>query len=347
MKHKFLQFKQLTGLWLLFIAAMAISCMPEVAEESLEISQFPTQLKFTPLYEPGAEGDFSARKSCDYEGCGEVFETCLLAGQHIPVGKVEVYNDEEYVYIVAHTSGDWYFYKSHLKISATKEGIGQGAGNPAPGQFPYQTTYNPAVQKATYKFAIAEVGQSFYFAFHAEVAKLDGSGRVLQAETAWSCGEKFNEKGNWATFSGKFTVSECVRDPEPELCWEEETAWSDGDCYTSKGNWARFTKYKGVTTVAPLMAGKLYHIGDVTFEPVSGGVKITIALFNNGAFQNVAENVKIQGYTEKPSGNPAVGRFDTHKGTASGKTYSVVVPEFNFYGVHVDAARAVACSNDL
>jgi hypothetical protein len=85
-----------------------------------------------------------------------------------------------------------------------------------------------------------------------------------------------------------------------------------------------------------LYAGQTQDIGTVTFEPENGQTKITISLNEFGEFQNVAENVKIQDYSNAPSGNPSIGQFD-YKFQADGKTFSTTVPSNNFYGVHVDA----------
>ena len=126
----------------------------------------------------------------------------------------------------------------------------------------------------------------------------------------------------------------------------DETAWAaNGDTpgenrYVTQGNWATYVEYHGEEKTVTLFAGQDVNIGTVTFSaPVAGNVTITINLNDDGAFQNVGENVKIQDYSTAPSGNPAPGGFD-HKGNADAgeKMFEIVVPENNFYGVHVDAA---------
>jgi len=92
------------------------------------------------------------------------------------------------------------------------------------------------------------------------------------------------------------------------------------------------------------LAGRTHEIGTVTFSaPSNGSITITINLNEFGAFQNTSENVKIEGYSSAPKGNPAPGRF-TYKGKAVGSTYEIVVPVSNFYGVHVDA-KLKDCKN--
>ena len=134
-----------------------------------------------------------------------------------------------------------------------------------------------------------------------------------------------------------------VCDNGDDKCWTEETAWAYGDRYVERGNWAMFTEYEE-GKVVDLIAGQHYVIGSVTFSAPSGGmVTITIELNESGKFQETDENVKIQDYEDRPpSRNPAPGRF-AFKGTASGSSFSIEVPENNFYGIHVDAFRGYIC----
>jgi hypothetical protein len=132
------------------------------------------------------------------------------------------------------------------------------------------------------------------------------------------------------------------------FCWTEEvceevydcsneTAWTEGDRYNSnqRGNWATYTEYVSGATVR-LVAGQSKNAGTVTFgEIVDGFVQITIQLNAGWCFDAVAQNVKIQGYSTAPSGNPSPGGF-AHKFTVTGSSWSGSVPSSAFYGVHVD-----------
>ncbi|MDO9551696.1 hypothetical protein [Rhodonellum sp.] len=138
-----------------------------------------------------------------------------------------------------------------------------------------------------------------------------------------------------------FNLRECKTIEEP--CYKEETAWSFGAKYVTKGNWATFTEYADGKTV-DLFAGQSTKIGTVSFVDAGTMVKITIQLNEMGAFQNVAENIKIQGYVSAPKANPNPGLFTSHKGQAAGDKYEIEVSKAKFYGIHVDAARIVECS---
>ncbi len=137
----------------------------------------------------------------------------------------------------------------------------------------------------------------------------------------------------------------CILGPvceEVEFCWEGETAWADGERYVEQGNWATYTPYVPDSTVT-LYAGQTMDAGTVYFsEAVDGWVTITITLNYGWRFADVAENVKIQDYEFAPSGNPSPGQFD-HKGYATESPFVIVVPENNFYGVHVDVEQQVDC----
>ena len=49
------------------------------------------------------------------------------------------------------------------------------------------------------------------------------------------------------------------------------------------------------------------------------------------------ELIKIQGYNDAPSGNPAPGQFKTYKGTET----TIIVDKYNYYGIHLDMAKLV------
>jgi hypothetical protein len=261
--------------------------------------------------------------------CGETSSVTLIAGQHIAIGSVTIGNDADYLYVTFSTEGDWYMTETHLLVGSVA-----GIKNPAPGQFPYQANHDPAVQSYTYQISLEGLGESFNVAAHAAVVRVSEDGEVVQGETAWGEGPRFNNRGNWAMYTS-YTVQECDDDDDNEGVCQTETAWADGFRYVAQGNWATYTPYDGSANTVTLFAGQTINIGTVSFSAVSGGmVTISIEFAGSWTTQDVAEAVKIQGYDEAPSGNPAIGNFE-HKGNA----LSVTVPTANYFGVHVDAAR--------
>lgn len=87
------------------------------------------------------EKDFSGPTRGFGEGSPNTFP--LYAGQTIPVGEVQVWNDDENVCVKYQLSDDaiaegWLIYETHLAVGATLGDIPQTKkGNPIPGQFPY------------------------------------------------------------------------------------------------------------------------------------------------------------------------------------------------------------------
>lgn len=119
--------------------------------------------------------------------------------------------------------------------------------------------------------------------------------------------------------------------------WFGETAWADGAPFNDdKGNWATYTPYTDFGITVALYAGQTLEAGIIEFsEPDSNEVTISIQLNEGWRFKDSAENVKIQGYDSAPSGNPAPGQFEW-KGNATGPSFTIIVQQNSFYGVHVD-----------
>lgn len=184
----------------------------------------------------------------------------------------------------------------------------------------------------------------------------DDLGNIVYEDTGLA--SPINASGGPAGLSNLticYSIEPCETEVE-ETCGSNETAWASRgaalDRYNTKGNWATWIAYtQSSITSYRLYAGQFHDIGEVKLEPASGGnVSITITLNENagtgtsaGGFQATSNNVKIQGYTAAPTGNPAPGQFKTSKGTASGSSYTVIVPYFPFYGIHVDAIKYYIC----
>lgn len=133
---------------------------------------------------------------------------------------------------------------------------------------------------------------------------------------------------------------------EPEVCYAGETAWADGDRYVRRGNWATYTAYQSDEAVT-IFAGQTIEVGTAEFsDAIDGEVTITITLSEGVRLavdpetgEALEEAVKIQGYNAAPSGNPAPGLFTTYKGNS----LVITVPEFDYYGIHLDVEVEVEC----
>ncbi|CCE25432.1 hypothetical protein [Methylotuvimicrobium alcaliphilum] len=159
--------------------------------------------------------------------------------------------------------------------------------------------------------------------------------------------------------------------PPLGICYEDETAWAAGDRYTQRGNWATYVEYKSEVKTVDLFAGQDIPVGTVTFSVPDGdnpdgdnNVTITINLSGDWVFGINYEldeegnlkldedgnpirddNIKVQDYAEAPSGNPSPGLFMWKK-VGDGQIGEIVVKQNNYYGVHVDVALPVECPTD-
>lgn len=260
--------------------------------------------------------------------CGEAGVFTLWGGKTIEVGTVAVSNDESNVYVTYETTGNWYLEEAQLYVleSEPMERL-------APGHAPYKIEDLPeGTTSWTFEVPLGEVAceTPLWLQAHAAVAKVV-DGEKVQGETAY--GGDVQEGNPW--YGNMEYVVQCCE--EGSVCHEfrGETAWSEGARYMRRGNWATYTAYAPGETVL-LFAGQHLEAGNVGFsEPENGFVTISIELFDAWEYAPTEENVKVQDYASEPSGNPAPGRFDW-KATASHKSFEIVVPENNFYGVHVD-----------
>ncbi|MBE9514360.1 MAG: hypothetical protein IMY83_04940, partial [Chloroflexi bacterium] len=134
----------------------------------------------------------------------------LVAGQHITVGEVRVWNDGTTLYVeYAITDPDWEITETHVHVAgdagdipqteAKGKGKGNTGGNPIPGHFAQGMPHDPGVTGYTYEFDLEfEPCQDVYIAAHAVV--VNGTDPdYLWEETAWAAGEDFIGK-NWATY---------------------------------------------------------------------------------------------------------------------------------------------------
>ncbi|MDO9140473.1 MAG: hypothetical protein Q7U38_09130 [Methylobacter sp.] len=286
----------------------------------------------------------------------------LLAGQSTDVGTVVVDHDINAGQVsVTYTLTDpnATFGTLHLWVgNQTNFDNLDKSNRPAPGKSPYSfnatglTTHTFTVDLADV-FAEADAcGKDIYVIPHAEINYANG-GNDTAYGFEFDGKDKFNARnkkgaavGAW-WYYGVYNVVCTPPTEDDQACYsyKGETAWADGSRYVNPGNWATYTAYVAGTTV-DLFAGQTLDAGSVTFSAVNNGkVTITIDIAAGWRFAPVAENVKIQGYNEAPSGNPAPGNFTTHKAQASGASYTVDVDAFNFYGVHVDVEKVtpVAC----
>jgi hypothetical protein len=114
--------------------------------------------------------------------------TDLIAGQHINVGDVRVWNDDGYLYVQYNTTGDWWIEETHLYVGENPPTTA------APGQFPYLNENLDGANTDLYTIPLDGwgPGTQLYGAAHAKVCKLEGEGEPtfkqgeLKSVTLWA-----------------------------------------------------------------------------------------------------------------------------------------------------------------
>ncbi|SNR51659.1 hypothetical protein [Lutibacter flavus] len=142
------------------------------------------------------------------------YSTPLIAGQYYDAGRidVEIVNESgtDYVYITYITNADWIIKLTHL-YAGDRDGIPETKkGNPKPGVFEKRMDYEANVIsdfEVEYKIPASAFEACFSIAAHAEVAKLDDKGNIIQQETGWGKGDNF-EGNSWAMLFD-FCKSDC------------------------------------------------------------------------------------------------------------------------------------------
>ncbi|MCJ8289175.1 MAG: hypothetical protein HRT58_08605 [Crocinitomicaceae bacterium] len=135
---------------------------------------------------------------CEYETVSYDY----FAGQTIPVGSLNVTNDDQNLYVTFDFSGgDWYTQQTHLYVGPASDIPKNGANIPIPGQFPYVVTHNPAVQTYTYTIPLGDLDPCYVIAAHSEMIQVDGDGNIVSEETGWSFGTEFPDTPRWGWYS--------------------------------------------------------------------------------------------------------------------------------------------------
>lgn len=130
--------------------------------------------------------------------CYVSYTTVLYAGQTIPVGQVNITNDEEFLYVSYHTTDDWFLGSTKLFVGELSNLPVNGAGNPVLGQFPYQQGHDLSVSDYTYTIPLAGLPSCYILAAYADVYKNDGG--IVLSEGAWGFGTEFPEASQWGWY---------------------------------------------------------------------------------------------------------------------------------------------------
>jgi hypothetical protein len=158
----------------------------------------------------------------------------LLAGQFTDAGDVCATVEGDNLVITYTTADGWELTEAHLWVGEHLADMPQTRkGNPKIGNFPYNsgditgaTMHQFSVPLSAFGLTGAETtcdDLSLIVAAHAALRKDNGDG-TFQTETGWGDGDRFVDRGSWATYSG--ITLKCLEDVNPG--GNTETAFAFG-----------------------------------------------------------------------------------------------------------------------
>ncbi len=291
----------------------------------------------------------------------------LWGGQHINVGTVMVFNDDETLYVQYDTMDGWLLTSAHLYVMESEPN-----SRLIPGRAPHKS--GNITQTNTYTFEVplgedlnfCDEDVSLWLQAKADVVKINSSGR-LQGESAYGGTIDRPRRGAWY---GNIEYLLCCDDGDTEVIeafsWVLDECWSEGKRYVEQGsNWASYTEYdpgKKVTLFAKetLEAGTV-EFSEVTVNPgAMDTIDITIHLNKEWRFAERFDddgietpdtfNIRVQGYSEPPVGEPDPTKFSLGAGITSGGLENtpmrlvtlMSVPVNNYYGIRVYVQEKVS-----
>lgn len=207
--------------------------------------------------EESYRSDVQSKLSVSSEGANSSCQI-LYAGQNIDAGTVCVSVDGENLVITYETKDGWELTEAHLWLGENLADMPQTRkGNPKIGNFPFNSGNITGQTTFSFSISTAELGgepylcdKTIFVAAHAALRKDNGDG-TYQTETGWADGDKFVERGSWATFFS-FTFV-CTDDPPEEKDCETAFALGDfGTCFIGS-QWLDANRWGW--TNGPLSAG--------------------------------------------------------------------------------------------
>ena len=195
-------------------------------------------------------------------------EYTLYAGQHIPVGVVEVWNDATELHVAIDLADGWCMTESHVDARSTVADIPQTKkNNPIPGQFAAGDAYDPCADTDEFTFGLAGLDATPAIAVHVKVWEMtastleivSGAGDPISTKNAWldpwpdpPTNAVVSGYVGWPAIAGAdYIATQTPGDPFNENWWRKVTETFDvpglpvgGDLWVNSDNY-EFTTLNG------------------------------------------------------------------------------------------------------
>lgn len=125
------------------------------------------------------------------KGLSPKYTTNLMVNDYLNVGDVNVYADDENVYIEYETNNEWYLKNIHLYVGDLEFISNTKSQLPNPKNFPISSVCPNQTQSEIYMVSKSKLPKNFAISAQAEVSR-EENGMETKTETAWCEGDRFS-----------------------------------------------------------------------------------------------------------------------------------------------------------
>jgi len=125
--------------------------------------------------------------------CGDPVSIPIVDGENAEIGKVEIYNDLDNIYISVFSSGKWFLKGTNLFVGASAEIPLNTDGKANIDEFNYKFSHSPLIENHIVEISLDEINDCSTLALQVEAVELDESGNSLGETTGWLKGDLISD----------------------------------------------------------------------------------------------------------------------------------------------------------
>jgi LruC domain-containing protein len=140
--------------------------------------------------------------------CGDPVSIPIVDGENAEIGKVEIYNDLDNIYISVFSSGNWFLKGTNLFVGASAEIPLNTDGKANIDEFNYKFSHSPLIENHIVEISLDEINDCSTLALQVEAVELDESGNSLGETTGWLKGDLISDGAQGMKY--QHCLGECV-----------------------------------------------------------------------------------------------------------------------------------------
>ena len=140
--------------------------------------------------------------------CGDPISIPIFNSEEIEIGKVEIYNDLDNIYLSVFSSGDWFLQSTNLYIGEDGSIPLNSSGEAALADFPFKFSHSPLIENHIVEIPLEDIEDCSTLAIQVEAVELDDNGNSLSETTGWLEGDVISEGGQGMKY--QHCLGECV-----------------------------------------------------------------------------------------------------------------------------------------